>query len=115
MVYGMPVQEIKSQRAKQIAKGRLKKVKITQYGVSKRVIWARLYGTGGMSKIRGDSLQYALGLNDRLVFSIKPGAKASAASSSLPEAEPAQILPAGIGTNLPSTEPSSAPATTSEG
>ena len=96
-------------------KGRLKKVKITQYGVSKRVIWARLYGTGGMSKIRGDSLQYALGLNDRLVFSIKPGAKASAASSSLPEAEPAQILPAGIGTNLPSTEPSSAPATTSEG
>ena len=96
-------------------KGRLKKVKITQYGVSKRVIWARLYGTGGMSKIRGDSLQYALGLNDRLVFSIKPGAKASAASRSLPEAEPAQILPAGIGTILPSTEPSSAPATTSEG
>lgn len=63
-------------------KGRLKKVKITRYGVSKRVIWARLYGTGGVSKIRGDSLQYALGLNDRLVFSIKPGARASAADSS---------------------------------
>jgi len=50
--------------------GRLKKVQITKYGVSKRVIWARLYGTRGTSRIRGDSLQSALGLPDRLVFSI---------------------------------------------
>lgn len=50
--------------------GRLKAVKITKYGVSKRVIWARLYGTRGVTKIRGDSLQYALGLPDRLIFSI---------------------------------------------
>ena len=50
--------------------GRLKKVQNTRYGVSKRVIWARLYGTRGVTKIRGDSLQYALGLPDRLIFSI---------------------------------------------
>ncbi len=51
-------------------KGRLKRVQITRYGKSKRVIWARLHGTRGISKIRGDSLQYALGLPDRLIFSI---------------------------------------------
>lgn len=50
--------------------GRLRSVQITQYGDSKRVIWARLYGTQGVTKIRGDSLQYALGLPDRLIFSI---------------------------------------------
>jgi stage II sporulation protein D len=50
--------------------GRLRSVKITRYGVSKRVIWARLYGTQGVTRIRGDSLQYALGLPDRLIFSI---------------------------------------------
>ncbi|MBN8866591.1 MAG: SpoIID/LytB domain-containing protein [Solirubrobacterales bacterium] len=50
--------------------GRLKKVQITRYGVSKRVIWARLYGTRGTTKIRGDSLQYALGLPDRFILSI---------------------------------------------
>ncbi len=50
--------------------GRLKKVQITRYGVSKRVIWARLYGTRGKTRIRGDSLQYALGLPDRFILSI---------------------------------------------
>lgn len=50
--------------------GRLRSVKITQTGVSKRVMWARLYGTRGVTKIRGDSLQYALGLPDRLIFSV---------------------------------------------
>jgi len=50
--------------------GRLRSVKITRYGVSKRVIWARLYGTRGVTNIHGDSLQYALGLPDRLIFSI---------------------------------------------
>lgn len=50
--------------------GRLKRVQITRRGVSKRVVWARLYGTRGTTRIRGDSLQYALGLRDRLIFSI---------------------------------------------
>ena len=41
--------------------GRLKKVVVTQRGVSPRIIWARLYGTGGVTKVRGDQLESALG------------------------------------------------------
>ncbi len=45
--------------------GRLKRVVVTQRGVSPRIVWARLYGTGGMTKIRGDQLASALGAYDR--------------------------------------------------
>jgi stage II sporulation protein D len=41
--------------------GALKKVTITQRGVSPRIIWARLYGTAGVTEIRGDQLESALG------------------------------------------------------
>ncbi|HEX3609267.1 MAG TPA: SpoIID/LytB domain-containing protein [Solirubrobacterales bacterium] len=41
--------------------GALKKVVITQRGVSPRIIWAKLYGTSGVTKIRGDQLESALG------------------------------------------------------
>jgi stage II sporulation protein D len=41
--------------------GSLKKVVVTQRGVSPRIIWARLYGTGGVTKARGDELESALG------------------------------------------------------
>jgi stage II sporulation protein D len=41
--------------------GSLKKVVITQRGVSPRIIWAKLYGTGGVTKARGDQLEAALG------------------------------------------------------
>jgi stage II sporulation protein D len=41
--------------------GRLKRVVITQRGSSPRIVWARLYGTGGVTKIRGDQLESALG------------------------------------------------------
>jgi stage II sporulation protein D len=41
--------------------GRLKQIVITQHGVSPRILWARLYGTGGITKIRGDQLASALG------------------------------------------------------
>ncbi len=40
--------------------GRLKKVVITERGVSPRIVWAKLYGSGGMTKVRGDQLQSAL-------------------------------------------------------
>jgi stage II sporulation protein D len=46
-------------------KGRLKQVVVTQRGASPRILWARLYGTGGVSKIRGDQLASALGAYDR--------------------------------------------------
>ena len=92
--------------------GRLKKVKITRYGVSKRIVWARLYGTGGVSKIRGDNFQYALGLLDRLVFSVKKGSRIDRTSAAV---QSAGELPPGMGTVAPNSVPNTAPATTSEG
>jgi stage II sporulation protein D len=45
--------------------GRLERIVVTQRGVSPRIVWARLYGSGGMTKIRGDQLAAALGAYDR--------------------------------------------------
>ena len=36
-------------------------VSFAQRGVSPRIVWARLYGTGGVTKARGDQLAAALG------------------------------------------------------
>jgi stage II sporulation protein D len=41
--------------------GALKRVEVTQRGVSPRIVWAKLVGTGGTTKIRGDQLESALG------------------------------------------------------
>jgi stage II sporulation protein D len=41
--------------------GALKKVVIIKRGVSPRIVWAKLYGTGGVTKVRGDQLESALG------------------------------------------------------
>jgi stage II sporulation protein D len=41
--------------------GALKKVVVTKRGVSPRIVWANLYGTGGGTKVRGDQLEAALG------------------------------------------------------
>lgn len=45
--------------------GQLERIVVTQRGASPRIVWARLYGTGGVTKIRGDELQSALGAYDR--------------------------------------------------
>jgi stage II sporulation protein D len=45
--------------------GGLRKVVVTKRGASPRIVWARLYGTGGTSMIRGDQLASALGAYDR--------------------------------------------------
>jgi stage II sporulation protein D len=45
--------------------GRLKRVVVTRRGASPRIVWARLHGTGGVTKIRGDQLAAALGGYDR--------------------------------------------------
>ena len=42
--------------------GRLKAVDVTQRGVSPRIVWAKLVGTAGTKKLRGDKIQSALGL-----------------------------------------------------
>jgi stage II sporulation protein D len=41
--------------------GRLKKVVVTERGVSPRIIQAKLYGTGGVSTVTGTDLEVALG------------------------------------------------------
>jgi len=41
--------------------GRLKQVVITKRGVSPRIVEAKLVGTGGVTKVRGDQLEAALG------------------------------------------------------
>jgi stage II sporulation protein D len=45
--------------------GQLKRVAVTQRGASPRIVWAKLFGTGGVTKIRGDQLAAALGVYDR--------------------------------------------------
>jgi stage II sporulation protein D len=45
--------------------GALKRVVVTKRGVSPRIVEANLYGTGGVTKIRGDQLEAALGAYDR--------------------------------------------------
>jgi stage II sporulation protein D len=45
--------------------GQLKRIVVTERGVSPRILWARLYGSGGVTKIRGDQLAAALGAYDR--------------------------------------------------
>jgi SpoIID/LytB domain protein len=41
--------------------GRLKQIAIAQRGASPRIMWARLYGTGGVTKVSGEQLEAALG------------------------------------------------------
>jgi stage II sporulation protein D len=45
--------------------GQLRRVAVIQRGSSPRIVWARLVGTGGVTKIRGDQLASALGAYDR--------------------------------------------------
>ncbi len=45
--------------------GQLQRIVVTKRGASPRIVSARLYGTGGMTTIRGDQLAYALGAYDR--------------------------------------------------
>ena len=45
--------------------GRLEEGAVTQRGTSPRIVWARLYGTAGVTRIRGDQLADALGAYDR--------------------------------------------------
>ena len=46
-------------------RGALKRIEVTKRGASPRIVWARLIGTGGVTKIRGDQLASALGAYDR--------------------------------------------------
>ena len=49
-------------------RGRLRGILVTQRGDSPRIDFVRLIGTGGATTIRGDTLQFALGLYDRWAY-----------------------------------------------
>jgi len=55
--------------------GSLREIRVTQRGDSPRIDYAKLIGTGGTTTIRGDTLQYALGLYDRWAFFKKVSGK----------------------------------------
>ena len=48
--------------------GALRRIEVTQRGESGRINYARLIGSAGTTTIRGDTLEEALGLYDRLAF-----------------------------------------------
>jgi stage II sporulation protein D len=50
-----------STRLGDLLDGRLEKVVVTERGVSPRIVWAKLYGTGGVTKVSGGQLEAALG------------------------------------------------------
>jgi len=51
--------------------GKLKRIVVTKRGASPRIVQAKLYGTGGVSTIRGDQLAAALGGYDRWMHFVK--------------------------------------------
>jgi stage II sporulation protein D len=67
--------------------GRLNRVVVTKRGTSPRIVWARLYGTGGVTKVRGDQLAAALGGYDRWMTFRKYVDGRPAASGSVPAGE----------------------------
>jgi stage II sporulation protein D len=73
--------------------GQLQRIAITERGRSPRIVWARLYGSGGVTKIRGDQLAAALGAYDRWMTFVKEvngkpvGGKAEAPAPTPPEPE----------------------------
>jgi stage II sporulation protein D len=54
-----------SERLGSYLSGGLRKIVVTKRGASPRIVWAKLYGTGGTTKIRGDQLASSLGAYDR--------------------------------------------------
>jgi len=54
-----------NERLRAYLDGHLTRIVVTQRGASPRIVWAKLIGTGGVTKIRGDQLAAALGAYDR--------------------------------------------------
>jgi len=76
--------------------GSLQKVVVTQRGSSPRIIWAQLYGSGGVTKVRGDQLASALGGYDRwMSFRKLVNGKAAGGEGGPTEESPAGSAPPG--------------------
>ena len=75
-------------------------MQVTKRGSSPRIVWARLYGTGGVTKIRGDQLASALGGYDRWitfrkVVDGKPAGPGGAGGGAATERRTAPAAPGG--------------------
>ena len=82
----LQVQRPRNQRqARRLPRRPLEKGRVTKRGVSPRIVWARLYGTGGVTKIRGDQLAAALGAYDRWL-QLPQGGRGGASTSGRPRA-----------------------------
>jgi SpoIID/LytB domain protein len=85
--------EISSRLAAHL-QGRLQRIVVTERGASPRIVWARLYGSGGVTRIRGDQLAAALGGYDRWMTFCKIVAEKPAGcrgASAAPRGEPGGI------------------------
>jgi stage II sporulation protein D len=78
--------------------GRLKRIVITRRGASPRIVWARLYGSGGVSRIRGDQLAAALGAYDRWMSfeKVAAGGQPQGAGTAPPPAAGGQSQGSGV-------------------
>jgi stage II sporulation protein D len=63
----IPDSTIQSRLARYV-EGRLRRIVVTRRGISPRIVRAQLVGSAGTTSIRGDTLQYALGLYDRWAY-----------------------------------------------
>jgi stage II sporulation protein D len=75
-------------------RGRLRAIRVTQRGDSPRIDYARLVGTGGTTTIRGDTLQFALGLYDRWAYFTK--VRTSNRSPRVFDRRPVEALPRAV-------------------
>jgi SpoIID/LytB domain protein len=51
-----------------LVKGRFRKIKVRERGVSPRIVWADIYGSRGKTRVRGTTLRSRLGLYDTWAF-----------------------------------------------
>jgi stage II sporulation protein D len=76
--------------------GALQKVVITQRGSSPRIIWAKLFGSGGVTKVRGDQLEATLGTySDWMTFAKEVNGKVVGGGEPDGGKSPAEKGPAG--------------------
>lgn len=81
--------------------GKLKQIRGIKRGDSPRIESAKLVGTAGSNRIRGDTLQYALGLYDRWMYFKKMRGRAPARSSASAPPPAGSTAPGDVGIAMP--------------
>lgn len=77
--------------------GGLRRVVVTKRGSSPRIVWADLYGSGGVTRIRGDQLATALGAYDRWMSFEKVAGGAGASGGAGTDGIESGVGAAGLG------------------